>query len=142
MSDVKLVAVFAENKPGQLAGIAKVLSEASVNIRWTTVATNDTFGVFKFLVDQSDRAAACLKQKGFTVSQIPVLAIEVEDRPGGLSRLADCLYQNQLNVEDAAGFASAGRGVLMLEVKDAAQVRQALAGQSLRFLTEQELMHI
>jgi hypothetical protein len=34
MKDVKLVAAFAENKPGQVAHFTKILANANINIRW------------------------------------------------------------------------------------------------------------
>lgn len=47
MSAVKLLAVFAENKLGQMARVTKVLADAGVNIRWMTIATSESFGVIK-----------------------------------------------------------------------------------------------
>jgi hypothetical protein len=52
MSAVNLIAVFAENQLGQMARITRVLADAGVNIRWVTIATNETLGVIKFLVDK------------------------------------------------------------------------------------------
>ena len=40
MNTVKLVAVFAENRPGQAARITEVLARANINIRCITVASS------------------------------------------------------------------------------------------------------
>jgi hypothetical protein len=138
MSEVKLVAVFAENKLGQMARITKVLADAGVNIRWMTIATSETFGVIKFLVDGRDRAFQALKDAGLTVSLIDVLAIEIEDKPGAFHELAETLARHQVNVQNSSGMVANNRAILLIEVRDAAQARTALSGQGLRFLSQEE----
>ncbi|HOX00864.1 MAG TPA: ACT domain-containing protein [Candidatus Paceibacterota bacterium] len=144
MSTIKEVAVFAENKLGQMAIITKVLADAGVNIRWVTIATTETFGVIKFLVDRCDEAFAALRQKGFTVSLIDVLAIEVPDKPGGLFEVADTLRKNAVNVENASGFVtqSQKRAVLLIEVKDIDRAEQVLKKKRLRLLGADEALKL
>ena len=64
-----------------------------------------------------------------------MLAIEVEDKPGGLRAVASCLAENQINVENASGFVSNNRAVLLIEVKDIAEARRILKEQGLRLLS-------
>ncbi|HUJ11488.1 MAG TPA: ACT domain-containing protein [Verrucomicrobiae bacterium] len=140
MSAVNLIAVFAENQLGQMARITKVLADSGVNIRWVTIATNETLGVIKFLVDKCDLAYKSLHEKGWTVSLVEVLAIEVEDKPGGLYAVANCLARNQINVENSSGFVSNNRAVLLIEVQGVAKARQILAKQPLRLLSQEEIL--
>jgi hypothetical protein len=140
MSAVKLVAVFAENKPGQMARVTGVLADAGINIRWVTIATSEEFGVIKFLVDRADQALHSLKAAGFTASQIEVLAIEVEDRPGALHELAKTLTRSGVNVQNSSGFMVQGRAILLIEVKDPDEARTRLAGKGLRLLSQEEAM--
>jgi hypothetical protein len=140
MSAVKLVAVFAENRLGQMARITKVLAEAGVNIRWMTIATSETFGVIKFLVDQCDRAFQALKDAGFTASLVEILAIEIEDKPGALHELAETLARHQVNVQSSSGMVVGTRAILLLEVRDLEQARAALSGEGLRLLAQEEAM--
>ena len=142
MSAVNLIAVFAENQLGQMGRITKVLAEAGVNIRWVTIATNETLGVIKFLVDKCDEAYQRLHEAGWTVSLVEVLAIEVEDKPGGLHAVADCLARNNINVENSSGFVSNNRAVLLVEVQDVAKARQILAKQHLRLLSAEEMLRL
>jgi hypothetical protein len=142
MSAVNLIAVFAENQLGQMARITRVLADADINIRWVTIATNESLGVIKFLVDKCDLAYQRLHEKGWTVSLVEVLAIEVDDRPGGLHAVADCLARNQINVENSSGFVSHNRAVLLIEVQDVARARQTLANQGLRLLSQEEILKL
>jgi len=140
MSAINLIAVFAENQLGQMARITQVLAAADINIRWVTIATNESLGVIKFLVDKCDLAYQRLQQQGWTVSLVEVLAIEVEDKPGGLHAVADCLAGNNINVENSSGFVSNNRAVLLIEVQDVTRARQILAKQSLRLLSQEEIL--
>ena len=142
MSAVKLVTVFAENKLGQMARITQVLAEARINIRCVTVATTEKFGVIKFLVDQCDLACQSLKSRGFTVSLNDVLAIEVEDKPGGLHAVAEALTCKGINVENASGFVANRRAVVLIEVQDAARACRILEPDGLHLLSPDELLRL
>ncbi|MGD0060759.1 MAG: ACT domain-containing protein [Verrucomicrobiia bacterium] len=142
MSAVNLIAVFAENQLGQMARITQVLADADINIRWVTIATNESLGVIKFLVDKCDLAHQRLHEKGWTVSLVEVLAIEVEDRPGGLHAVADCLARNRINVENSSGFVSHNRAVLLIEVQDVPGAQQILANQGLHLLSQEEILKL
>jgi hypothetical protein len=61
------IAVFAENKPGRVERVARVLGDAGVNVRAITISTADSFGVIKLLVDDPDRAFAALAADGVSV---------------------------------------------------------------------------
>jgi hypothetical protein len=142
MSAVNLIAVFAENQLGQMARITKVLADAEVNIRWVTIATDETLGVIKFLVDKCDLAYQRLQQQGWTATLVEVLAIEVEDKPGGLHAVADCLARNKINVANSSGFVARNRAVLLIEVQDVPKAREILAKQPLRLLTQEEILSL
>ncbi|MBW2195857.1 MAG: ACT domain-containing protein [Deltaproteobacteria bacterium] len=96
---VEQISVFLENKAGRLAEVARILSEAGVNIRALSLADTSDFGIFRLIVDNNDKAKTALKEQGLTVGKTDVVAVEVDDRPGGLSRILDILSKEQINVE-------------------------------------------
>ena len=96
---VEQISIFLENKAGRLAEVSRVLSEAGVNIRALSLADTSDFGILRLIVDNNDRAKEVLKERGFTVGKTDVVAVEVEDRPGGLSRILDILSRQNINVE-------------------------------------------
>ena len=142
MKTVKQVAVFAENKLGQMARITEVLSEKGINIYAMTIASSDTFGVIKFLVDKPEDACAALKAKGLTASLNEVLAIEMSDKSGGLFAVAQVLAKNKVNVENASGFVikPGETAALIIEVKDVAKAGAMLAKENLRFFSQEEIV--
>ncbi len=96
---VEQISVFLENKAGRLSEVAKILSEAGINIRALSLADTSDFGILRLIVNDNNKAKEALKQHGFTVGKTDVVAVEVEDRPGGLHKILDVLYRSNVNVE-------------------------------------------
>jgi hypothetical protein len=102
------LSIFAENKPGRLAAVTKILAKEKINIRATTIATSDTFGVINLIVDDPVRAKTVLTQAGMTVNLNQVLAVVIPDQPGGLDKLTQLLLAEQININNAYGFVLEG----------------------------------
>ncbi|MCX7919643.1 MAG: ACT domain-containing protein [bacterium] len=98
---IQQISVFAENKPGKLEKITRILAENNINILAISIASSDAFGVLKFVVDDTKKALKALQNKGMTVSLEEVLAIEMVDKPGGLHQIAEFFSRNKLNIENA-----------------------------------------
>jgi hypothetical protein len=135
MEELKQLSIFSENKPGRLEKITRVLAEEGVNILAINIASSDGFGVLKFIVDRCDLAYEKLKEKNFTVSLNPVLAIELVDRPGGLYRVASILARKKVNIENAYVLIPASRkkAFLIVEVNDIEKAKKLLQKENLRF---------
>jgi hypothetical protein len=142
MNTVKLVAVFAETKPGQVARVAKILADARINIRCITVASSGAYGVMKLLVSQPEPACRTLKQEGFAATLMDVIAVEMADKPGALHAVTDCLHKNNVNVDNTSGFVANNRAVLVVEVHDVARASDVLQKQGLHVLTQDETLAI
>ena len=96
---VEQISVFLENKTGRLSEVTGILSEAGVNIRALALADTSDFGVLRLIVDNNEKAVAVLKENGFTVGKTEVVAVEVEDKPGGLHNILKTLRGQGINVE-------------------------------------------
>jgi hypothetical protein len=118
------LSIFSENKPGKIAAVTSVLAKENVNIRATTISTSDTFGVINLLVDDPERAQAALTRTGMLVKIRNVLAVLLDDRPGGLDRLAQLLTKENINVNNAYGFVLENR-VSAVFVVDVDQLEKA-----------------
>ena len=96
---VEQISIFLENRAGRLAEISRVLGEAGVNIRALSLADTSDFGILRLIVSDNEKAKTALKQHGFTVGKTNVVAVEVEDKPGGLNRILEILSRENINVE-------------------------------------------
>lgn len=142
MSAVRLVAVFAENKPGQTARTTAILAQTNLSIRWVTIATSGPFGVMKFLVSDPDLAFQAFRHHGYVASLIEVLVVEVPDRPGALQAAAECLAQHGLNLDNTSGFVANRRAILIMELPDPGRARILLEAVGLRVLSQEEMLSL
>lgn len=93
------LSVFLENKAGRLAEVTRTLHEAGINIRALSLADTSDFGILRLIVCEHERAKTILKEKGFTIGRTAVVAVEVEDKPGGLNAILHLLAETTINVE-------------------------------------------
>ncbi len=103
---VEQISIFIENKEGRLAEVTAILRDANINIRALSLADTTDFGVFRLIVNDTEKAENVLKKEGFTVGKTHVLAVEVKDEPGGLNTILDPLCENEVNVEYMYAFAN------------------------------------
>jgi hypothetical protein len=96
---VEQISVFIENKSGRLAEVTRLLGDVGINIRALSLADTSDFGILRLIVNDREKAKTVLKENGFTVSKTEVVAVEVPDRPGGLSQILQTLDSYSINVE-------------------------------------------
>ncbi len=96
---VEQISIFLENKAGRLAEVTRALSDADISIRALSLADTSDFGILRIIVQDHERAKNILKEKGFTTGRTTVVAVEVEDKPGGLHNILEILAENTINVE-------------------------------------------
>jgi hypothetical protein len=96
---VRQISIFLENKKGRLAEVTRLLAARGVNIRALSLADTADFGVLRIIVDDPDACLAALKTNGIIAQVTEVLAVETEDKPGGLSQVLAALEGAGLNVE-------------------------------------------
>lgn len=138
------VNVFVENKPGRLFRITSVLRDESINLRAVEIQDRGDYGVVKLLVNDPRKAHVALGEAGLASALRHVLAIALEDRPGALCELAECLDRHGVNLADAYGFIlrSGEEAVWCVEVEQPGQVARILADNGFRMLDETELYEL
>lgn len=138
------LSIFAENKPGKLAAVTSVLAREKISIRATTIATTDTFGVINLIVDDPKAAQAALTKAGMMVKLRPVLAILIDDRPGGLDRLTQLLFKEGVNVNNAYGFVleSREKAVFVVDVDQMEKAEKLVEKNGFRTLDTEALSAI
>jgi hypothetical protein len=138
---VNQIAVFLENKVGRLAEVARILSDAGVNIRALSLADTSDFGVLRLLVDNNEKALEALKYNGLTVREGRVLAVPVEDRPGGLLKILDMMDNAGVNIEYMYAYANpkGGTAIMIFRFAPIEKAVEVLGKNNVPILSEQEL---
>ena len=98
------LSVFVQNRTGQLDAATRALRNADVNIRAMSLADTADFGVLRLVVDNASAGREALQKAGFTVGSTPVLAIQLEDRPGSLETVLEVFLSKNINVEYLYGY--------------------------------------
>ena len=130
------VSVFAENKEGRLADITGVLAKNGINIRALSIADTTHFGILRLIVDDPYKAEKVFTDNGFTVSLTNVIAIEIPDVPGGLSKALKILSDNNISVEYMYAFNSyiEGKAFVIIRVEESEKAIEILLNNGINLL--------
>lgn len=141
---VEQLSIFLENRAGRLTDVTKVLSEAQVNIRALSLADTSDFGILRLIVTDHERAKAALKEHGFTVGRTSVVAVEVDDRPGGLHHILELLSNNRINVEYMYAFVqqSGKNAVLIFRFDRTDQAIEILQENNIKIVPGKDLYNL
>ncbi len=120
------LSVFIENETGGLADVVDVLARGEVDIRAMSIADQTDFGIVRLIVYDTDRAAAALRDAGFTVRRTPVVAVLVPDRPGGLAATLHALRGIAVEYMYAFVRKSGEQAVVVFRFEDAERAVAAL----------------
>lgn len=126
---LKQVSVFLENKSAKLAEVASLLGDSDIDISALSISDTTDFGVLRLIVNKPDKAERVLGDNGYTVITSEVIAITVEDRPGGLAYVLGILESAKVNIEYMYAFIgnkASGRGMLIIRIEEPANAIIAL----------------
>ncbi|MGI6705385.1 MAG: ACT domain-containing protein [Clostridia bacterium] len=96
---MKQISVFLENKKGRLATLTKVLGDHDIDITALSIADTANFGILRIIVNKPDEALRVIREAGFTVKTAEVIAVKVDDRPGGLAKVLAILEKGDISIE-------------------------------------------
>ena len=135
------VSVFAENKPGKIDRITAILRDKNISIRAITISDSGDYGIIKLILDRPEEGCDALREEGIAATLKDIVAVKIEDSPGGLNRAARFLAANGINVEDACGFTirESSQAVFIFQVEDVLSTERLLADNGFSLLRDNEL---
>lgn len=141
---VEQISIFVENKEGRLAEVTAILRDADVNIKGLSLADTTDYGVLRLIVDNNQNAELALKDQGFKVGKLQVLAVEVLDQPGGLNRILDPLSEAEINIEYMYSLANpkCDHAVMIFRVDDPEKTLEVFTQKNIRVISAEELEKI
>ncbi len=96
---IKQISVFLENENGRLKAFTKVLGDNDIDMKAICIADTIDFGILRCVVDDPEKAVKILKESGFTASITKVIAVSLDDTPGGMSNVLDLLEGADIGVD-------------------------------------------
>lgn len=135
------ISVFLENRKGRLYGVCSLLGKSRINIRALTIAETQDFGILRMVVDKPEETLKILKKSGFVVHLTDIVAVEVEDKPGGLAGILKILSENNLNVEYVYGFLEkfSDNALLVMRFEDPDRAIEILKKKKIRVVGKDEI---
>lgn len=122
------LSVFVENKTGRLSEILDELTAHNINIRALSMADTEKYGILRMIVDDTHKAEDVLKASGVIVKNTPVIAIDIDDNPGGLGAVIAKLSANDVAVEYLYAFLAKNtpHAKVVLKVNDTSKAEELL----------------
>lgn len=137
---ISQLTVFLNNEPGALAKATRLISGSDIQIHGLMVSNISDFGIARIVCDQPWQAMSTLADRKYHVMISRVIAIAVENVPGGLSRLLESLAGEGLNVEYAYCCSIDDMTVDILKVEgDPKAVEEALRRADIKELSAEDL---
>jgi hypothetical protein len=135
------ISIFLENKAGRLSEVTRIFEQGRINIRALSLADTSDFGILRLIVDDNEKAKRLLKENGFTVRSTEVVAVEVQDQPGGLHQILTTLSKAGVNVEYMYAFVrqSGQNAVLIFRFDNTAAAAEVLRREGVRVIDGKDL---
>lgn len=139
---IKQISVFLENTIGRLTKLTKVLADNNIDIIAISVADTTDFGILRCIVDDPEKAQEVLRANNFTASTTRVMAVELDDRPGGLSTVLGYLSDEDISIEYIYSFVRnrSNKALILFKVSDPNKAVEILQENSVRTLCLEEIL--
>ena len=139
---IKQLSIYLENKPGKLAEALRFIKEAGINIRALSLADTSEFGILRLITSDLEKAEELLSQQAL-VKRTDVIAVEVDDRSGGLLEILEVLNQANVNIDYMYAFTARVKSAYaVLRVDDCALAEQYLHDSGIATLKGKDLMNL
>lgn len=139
---VKQLSIFLENKPGRVAEATGILNDANINIRALSVADTTDYGILRLIVDDFEKAYSVLKKNKYSTSLTDVIAVEIEDTPGGLHKALVVFGKENINVEYMYAFVSWKKNdtaLIIFRVENIEKAVEVLQNSNFKVISMEEL---
>ncbi len=144
MTTAYQLTIPVENRPGKLAEASRILAGEKFNIRAITISSFGESGFLNIMVDDPKLAHKVLEKNGVQAELKEIIAVILEDKPGGMDKVVQRLAREAINIENAYGFVleSHKTAVFVLEVSDIDRTRQILRENGFKMLGTEALATI
>ena len=139
--NVKQISVFIENKKGRLARVTRILADNNIDISALSIADTTDFGILRLIVNNPDKAEQALKDNGFAVKATSVIAVGVNDEPGGLAVALEALDAQDISIEYMYAFVgkTTNEALVIIRADEADKAIDVLTGCGVRVLTANQV---
>jgi hypothetical protein len=141
---INQISVFLENTKGRLFEVCSILGRHKINMRALTIAESQDFGVLRIVVDKPEEAVKILRENGFVTNLTDIVAVEVDDQPGGLAYILQVLSEQGINVEYMYGFLekASDKALLVFRFDNPDKAISVLVKHNIRVIKKEEIINL
>lgn len=102
----KQLTVNVEDRPGMLAYVSRILSDARVNIRDVSSSDFRKQGIIRVIPDDPAKCETVFRKAGLIPIPVNVVSVLLRDNPGSLATITGALATCDVNIEYIYGTAN------------------------------------
>ena len=138
---VKQVSVYIENEIGQLARLFQVLEDNGIDLNAATIAETAEYGIFRCIVQNPEETVEILKASNYTASISEVIAVAIENRPGGLNAVLKLMAAQEIAVRYIYSTiqSASGEAVIMMKVSNTDKAIEVLTAAEVKLFCLKDL---
>jgi hypothetical protein len=124
MPRITQLVLTLQSRPGVLAGVARALAGAGVNI--TALCAGDAAGRgrIRILVNDVAKARRALRAAGYRPTEEPAFVVRMRNRPGTLARVANKVAKARINIKSAYATTAGRSASVVLTLASPARARR------------------
>ncbi len=117
---IKQLSIFIENQPGRLYKALEILAQEDVNIRALSLADTSEFAILRLVVNSPEKGMEILEKNNFIVKLTDIIGVELDDTPGGLTKVLKILNDENIDLEYLYAFThdQTSKAILLLHAND------------------------
>jgi hypothetical protein len=127
MAKTKQFTIEVENRPGEVAKIARTLGDAKVNILALLGTAQGTGGTVELIVEDARRAKKALDAAKLNYTETTAEELELSNKPGALAECLEKLAAKGVNLSSIHATAAKGGKKAIVVYTSAAAAEKAVA---------------
>lgn len=141
---IKQLSIFVENKPGRLVAVIDELANNNIDISAMSVADTAEYGIVRMIVSNPELAVTVLSEIGIFVKITDVLAVTIDDVPGGLAKTLHNVTDEGIEIEYMYAFIGkiSGKAMVVLKVSHPEKAIEILKGTSVEIVPAHDVYRL
>lgn len=117
---IKQLSIFIENQPGRLYKALEILAQENINIRALSLADTSEFAILRLVVNSPEKGMEILEKNNFIVKLTDIIGVELDDTPGGLTKVLKILNDENIDLEYLYAFThdQTSKAILLMHAND------------------------
>lgn len=141
---IKQLSIFLENQEGNMYSVLDTLAKNDINIKAVHIADISEFGILRLIVTDTERAEKILNEANFIVKVRDVIAVELDDTPGGLASVLKTIYNAKINLEYIYAFTheKVNKAIVILQTENLDNLISVLEENNIPIIGSQDIYNL